>query len=34
MIKGTPYQDWIKELLGGTFAHEFIGKGCPHYKER
>lgn len=33
-LKGTPWLNSFKEVLGGTLSHELIGKGCPHYKER
>ena len=32
--KGTPNASGINEVIGGTFSHELIGRGCPHYKEK
>jgi ubiquitin C-terminal hydrolase len=32
-VKGTPQERALKEVLGGVFSNEFIGK-CKHHKER
>lgn len=34
-LKGTADEGVFKDVMGGTFSHELIGRnGCTHYKER
>lgn len=33
-LKGTPYENVLKQHLGGVYSNEFICQGCPHYKDR
>lgn len=34
-VKNTPYKNVFRDVLGGVFSHELIGRGnCKHYRER
>jgi hypothetical protein len=32
-MRGTAYNNVIKDFFGGVFSNEIICKGCPHFSE-
>ena len=32
-MKGTNYENVVKDFFGGIFSNEIICKGCPHFSE-
>lgn len=33
-MKGTVHENAVKDVIGGLYSNQFIGRGCDHFKER